>query len=69
MVADASLVWALERNLEKSCTLNQRYLELLAKERASLKKFSSDDVEKLRGKREEFLRSIEETNAARQELL
>lgn len=69
MVADASLVWALERNLDKACTLHQRYLELLAKERASLKKFSSDDIEKLREKREEFLRSIEETNAARTELL
>lgn len=69
MVADASLVWALERNLEKSCALHQRYLDLLVRERASLKKFSSADVEKLREKREDFLRSIDETNTARREIL
>jgi DNA-directed RNA polymerase subunit F len=69
MIADASLVWALERNLQRACSIHTRYLELLKKERTSLKKFSAAEVEALREKREEFLRSLEEVNAARIEIL
>jgi hypothetical protein len=69
MVADAALVWALERNLQRACAVHQRYLELLRKERASLKKFSADDVESLRLKREDFLGAMDELNGARREIL
>lgn len=69
MVADASLVWAFERNLQRSCALHQRYLELLKRERSSLKKFSAEDVGEIRDKREELLSSMDEANAARRELV
>lgn len=69
MQAKPGLVVALERNLERSCKVHERYLDLLERERTSLKTFSAEGVERFRSKREELLRTVEELNAQRGEIL
>jgi hypothetical protein len=69
MQANPRVIAALQRNLERSCTLHERYLNLLTEERARLKTFAADDVERIRLKREELLAGIAELNAQRLEIL
>lgn len=69
MQADARLVWALERNLQRACTLHERYLESLKLERANLKVFAADKVDAIRMKREELSQAIAASNVERLEIL
>lgn len=69
MQADARLVSALQRNLQRACALHERYLALLEEERANLKVFSADKVDALRMKREELYHDIGTLNSERLHLL